>query len=219
VDGKPPKRFYKVYAQPIPEKQTSAATFYDRRSLVGSPRDLPTGYVREDGTFWIIAVPAGKHAIVASVVDNQEYYVKAITRKGVDLTRSPLKVQGESVIEDVAISLGTDFATIEGQLVIPGASAKKVEVRDAAVILAPANDTTRRFSRGLQTAQPDSAGKFVITCAPGEYFLTAITSAQIKQLAASIDEDYFKKNNEKFERVKVKAGEKLKGLTLPAGSN
>jgi hypothetical protein len=102
---------------------------------------------------------------------------------------------------------------------VPDASPKKVELRDTVVILAPANDTTRRFSRDLLTAQPDAEGKFVISCAPGEYFLTAVTSGEIKQLASPIDEDYFKNDNQKFERVKVKAGEKIKGLTVSAGSN
>jgi hypothetical protein len=219
LNGKLSQRFLRVYAQPISEKRTSVSTFYDRRSLAGSPLDVPMGYVQDDGTFWIVGLPPGKYAIVVSVVDNQEYYVKSITRKGADLTQSPLKVQGESVIEGVTISLGTDFATVEGRLMVPDASPKKVELRDTVVILAPANDTTRRFSRDLLMAQPDAEGKFVITCAPGEYFLTAVTSGEIKQLASPIDEDYFKNDNQKFERVKVKAGEKIKGLTVSAGSN
>ncbi len=206
VDGKPPKRSYRVSAQPISKKLESA-------------KDLQTGYVRDDGTFSILGLAAGKYTIGVSVADNQEYYVKSITRKGVDLTQSPLKVQGESAIEDVTISLGTDFATVEGRLAIPDDSAKKAELRDAIIILAPANDATRRFSRRLLTARPDAEGKFVVSCAPGEYFLTAVTYGEIKQLASPIDEDYFKKDNKKFERVKVKAGEKLKGPTVSAGSN
>jgi hypothetical protein len=87
------------------------------------------------------------------------------------------------------------------------------------VILAPANDATRRLNRGLLIIQPDAKGKFVAKCAPGEYFLTAVTPAEIKNLAKPISEDYFKDNKQKFERVKVKAGEQLKGVMLRAGSN
>lgn len=81
-------------------------------------------------------------------------------------------------------------------------------------MLAPANDATRRFSTGLLLLHPDAKGKFTFTCGPGEYFLATFTRAQREKLTTPITEDYFKQDNQKFQRVKVKAGEKLKGISL-----
>ena len=113
---------------------------------------------------------------------------------------------------EVIVTLGSDMTTIEGQL----AGAKpKTSTGDIVVILAPANDATRRFSPGLLTAQPDAQNRFGFNCGPGEYFLTALTRSQREKLTTPITNDYFKQDNQKFLRVKVKAGEKIKGVTLP----
>ena len=66
----------------------------------------------------------------------------------------------------------------------------------------------------LLMVQPDAQGKFSLTCAPGEYFVTAFTAAQIKNLPGQLDDEYFKKDTQKFTRVKVRSAEKLKGLTI-----
>ena len=67
-------------------------------------------------------------------------------------------------------------------------------------------------------SQPDPQGKFSFQCGPGEYFVTALTRAEIEKLKTPITEDYFKQDNQKFVRVKVAAGEKLKGVALPLGA-
>jgi len=70
----------------------------------------------------------------------------------------------------------------------------------------------------LMMSQPDAQGKFSFQCGPGEYFVTALTRAEIEKLKTPITEDYFKQDNQKFVRVKVAAGEKLKGVALPLGA-
>ena len=215
-DSTPPKDYsFQVRAQAIPAGRASGAA----DSEAGSGGEETVASLGLDGFFRIGGLPPGKYSIrVWGPQENERFYVKSVTRKGVDLKQSLLKVGEDTEIKDVIIALATDFATVEGQLTQADASAK-LDLQTAVVILAPANDATRRLNRGLLTIQPDAKGKFVAKCAPGEYFLTAVTPAEIKNLAKQITDDYFKDNKQKFERVKVKAGEQLKGLTLRAGSN
>ena len=216
-DGKSPKNYPELYVRAIPLSRLSAEAYSEPRNR--SPQLISiAGHLSEDGSFWITGLPAGKYSISLWGLHEDTFYIQSVTRKGVDLKQSPLKLEAESDIKDVVISLASDFATVEGQIAPPEAS-PKLNLQDAAVILAPANDATRRFSRGLITVQPDTQGKFVVNCAPGEYFLTAVTSAEIKKLAKPIDEDYFKEDNQKFQRLKLKAGEKVKGLSVPVGVN
>ncbi|HEX6043980.1 MAG TPA: carboxypeptidase-like regulatory domain-containing protein [Pyrinomonadaceae bacterium] len=216
LDGNSPKGFSQLVPQAVPESQTSANAARQQSSGRFAP-GIVNGFMR-DGTFSIHTLMPGKYSITVSGSGPKEYYVKSVTRKDVDLTRSLLKVGEESAIEDVVIALATDFATVEGQLTRPAASSK-LDLSQVVIILAAANDATRRFGRGLISAQADASGKFIMNCPPGEYFLTAVTPAEIKKLARPIDEDYFKRDNQRFQRVKVKAGEKLTGLTIPAGAN
>lgn len=214
-DGNPPKdNYFQVLA--IPASRLSSGADSDVEPGADA---LFSGSLGLDGSFWILGLPAGKYSIrLWGPQANEKYYVKSVTRKGVDLKQSLLKVGEDTEIKDVVIALATDFATVEGQLTQPEASAR-LDLQTAVVILAPANDATRRLNRELLTIQPDAKGKFVAKCAPGEYFLTAVTPTEIKNLAKPISDDYFKDNKRKFERVKVKAGEQLKGVTLRAGSN
>ncbi len=186
------------------------------------------GYLRDKSKFEIRELAPGKYWFVMSGFDPDLYYVKSVTRKGVDLAQSPFTLAAGAEFGDVLVTLGTDVATIEGQVsnLKPKTSPNetKTSAGDVVVMLAPANDATRRFSRGLLTVHPDAHGKFTFTCGPGEYFLAAFTRAQREKLTTPLTEDYFKQDNgagarQKFQRVKVRAGEKLKGLTLPIGVN
>ncbi len=203
-----PKNSYAMQPQAIPATKLSALD-----SAPESPNGLADAIsamnVAENGEFWILGVPAGKYAVRFVGYDHDQYYVQSITRKGVDLKQSLLKVGEDSDIKDVVITLASDFATVEGQLTQPEGSAK-LDLEHAIVIVAPANEATRRFNGGLMTMQPDARGKFVFKCPPGEYFLLAVTAAEIKQLPKPMTEDYFKKDNQKFERLKVKGSEKVK---------
>ena len=226
-DGKPPKNPYQFNVRAIPASQLSAAaTDAELHSQDPSALGILTGSLNTEGQFLIPGVPAGKYSIRLWGLEEDNYYVQSMTRKGVDLKQSMLKVGEDSEIRDIVIALATDFATVEGQLTRRQASqnasenaSPKLDLQDVVVILAPANDATRRLNRGLITVQPDAQGKFAVNCPPGEYFMTAVTSAEIKKLAKPIDEDYFKQDNQKIERVKVKAKEKVKGLTVPVGVN
>ena len=184
----------------------------DRNSFA---RNFSSGYLRDKGKFRIDGLSAGKYWVVLRGIDSEKYYVKSVTRKGVDLGQKPFTINAGAVFDEVLVTLGIDLATIEGAL---SETKPKTSPTNAVVILAPANDATRRFSRGLVMSQPDAQGKFSFQCGPGEYFVTALTRAEIEKLKTPITEDYFKQDNQKFVRVKVAAGEKLKGVALPLGA-
>jgi len=213
MDGKPAARSYVMVVNAIPEKEVSAA----RSSKDGTSRNSVRGYLKDNGAFWLGGLPRGRYVISLSGI-NEEYYVKGITRKGVDLTQSPVRVGDQSSIDDVVIALATDLASVAGRIAAPE-GIPKLDLSDAVVIMAPANDATRRARPGLMSATADARGDFVIRCAPGEYFVTAVTSGELKKLAIPIGENYFKDDNQKFQRVKVKAGEKIKGLNVLLAAN
>jgi hypothetical protein len=181
------------------------------------------GYFEDNTGFEIRELATGKYWFVVSGFDPYRYYVKSVTRKGLDLAQSPFTLVNGADFGDVLVTFGADMASIEGQVSnlkpkTPPNEAK-TSAADVVVMLAPANDATRRFSRGLLPVHPDAQGRFSFTCGPGEYFVAVFTRRQREKLTMPITEDFFKQDNQKFQRVKVRAGEKVKGLMLPIGDN
>ena len=221
VDGPPPDTFYDFRPAVVlaAEGSEGPPSIQDARAK----RGYESGYVRDPGRFEIRELSTGKYWFLMSDFPPDKYYVKSITRKGVDLIKSPLKVVNGFDFDGVVVTLGTDLATIEGEVsdIKPNTlpSDSKASAGDVVVMLAPANDATRRFSPGLVSLHPDARGKFVFRCAPGEYFLAVFTRSQREKITTPITEDYFKQDNLKFQRVKVRAGEQLKGVALTSEVN
>jgi len=226
VDGKVPKEPYSLFPAIVAvDDENVGARPYN--PLLRGRRRFATGseHVNKDGTFQLLAVAPGKYWFELPGRAEERMYLKAVTRKGVDLLRTPVKVTKDADIEDVVFDIGTDFATIEGEVTLPQDQPDgqkdgppKRAARDLVVVLAPATDATRRIGGGkLMMVQPDAQGKFSFSCAPGEYFLTALGSAEIKSLPGPINDDYFKHDPKRFTRVKMRGAEKLKGLTIPVG--
>ena len=190
---------------------------------VGEGAESQWGYMRENGKFEVRELAAGKYRFEISGFRADQFYLKSITRKGVDLTQNPFKLEDGAKFSDVVITFGTDLASIEGQVsdlkpkTAPGE--RKIAPGDVVVVLAPADDATRRFSPGLLTVHPDAQGRFIFACGPGEYFIAVIPRSQREKITMPITEEYFQQDNQKFLRVKVRAGEKLKGLTASIGLN
>ncbi len=218
IDGPPPENRYEMRPGVVLARDGSERP--GNQSL-RSNRYYNAGYVRDNGTFEIRGLAAGKYWFAIGGFRADEYYVKSVTRKGVDLGQNAIKLDTGAQFGDIVVTLGTDIASIEGQLsnAKPTAGETKITPGEMVVMIAPANDATRRFSPGLQTSQPDDQGRFVFACGPGEYFITVFTRSQREKFATPITDDYFKNDNQKFLRVKVRAGEKLKGVTLPIGVN
>lgn len=231
VDGKPPKAYGLFPAiVPVGSENVSVRTAFN--PLLPGRRRFATGgeYVNQDGSFQMVAVPPGKYWFELPGRADETMYLKAVTRKGVDLLNSPLKVTEEANVGDVVFSLATDLATIEGEVALPKLQPQEQQdgredgepkraVRDVIVVmLAPATEATRRIRGGEPLiVQADAQGKFSFSCAPGEYFVTALSSAQIKALPSPINDEFFKHDGKRFTRVKVRSAEKLKGLSIPVG--
>lgn len=173
--------------------------------------------ITDDGSFSITSLAAGKYRFAMSSVTGKKFYLKSVTRKGVDLTQAPVRLKDDTVLEDVVVALASDFASIEGELMLSEGQSKR-SLHDAVLVLAPANDATKKIESEIYSTQADVAGRFNFTVAPGEYFLVALTWSQLKNMPPITDE-YFKNETKKFTRIKVRGAEKLTGLKIPLGNN
>jgi len=135
-----------------------------------------------------------------------------------DLIQSPIKLSDEEGFDAVVVTLATDVATVAGTVTLPGASDKK-SFSKVMVVLAPANDVTRRFGNRLLTFQPNEQGKFRFTCAPGEYYVAALTVSQVSKLPGTLTDDYFKQQKPPLRRITLRAGEKPEDVNLAIRSN
>lgn len=182
----------------------------DEKSASGKSAETESGFypagLRGKGMFEINGIAEGTYRFQMYIREADKAYVKSVTRKGVDLMQTPVKLTDGLSYDDVVISLATDFANVEGQIAL----AEKQPASDVVVIIAPANDVTSRFTSGPQTVQPDAQGKISFKSAPGEFLLAAMTMAQYKKIVPQFNYEYFEKNAAKFQRIKLRAGEKLK---------
>ncbi len=215
LDGKIPKNIYDLVPLLVPAGDDTGASGASIRHKLAKTFRI-NGHPK-DGSFQAGALPAGKYWFAMSVVPNEDFYLKSVIRKGVDLTQSPLRLKDGAVIDDVVISFATDFASIEGEIA-PAAGQGKHRVVEATVVLAPATDAMRRILTEPRIEHSDAQGRFAFTVPPGEYFVMALMPAQIKTLPP-LNDDYFKTENKKLTRVKVRGGEKLKGVKIPIGVN
>jgi hypothetical protein len=165
------------------------------------------GLVYSNGAFSISPLLAGTYWFTFSSSKQDEFYVKSVTRKGIDLMQSPFKLTDDLVFDDVVVTLATDLAVVEGQLTMPGS--------EVTVIVAPANEATRRFNPGTRILEAGPKGQVIFRSAPGEYLIAAVTTADYKAIASQLHNEYFEKNPDKFLRIKLRAGEKIKDLRVP----
>ncbi|HET8782298.1 MAG TPA: carboxypeptidase-like regulatory domain-containing protein [Pyrinomonadaceae bacterium] len=217
LDGKAPKMPYGVPLNLVSADVDRAAARGSARSRSAVRELLGLSHVMDpDGSFYMYSLPAGRFWLQPSTTMEAKFYLKAISRKGVDLMQKPIRLKDDTEFDDVVVTLATDFATIEGEITLPEGQAK-TKIGDAIVLLAPATDLTRRSGGEFRMVQADAQGKFIFTCSPGEYYITALSPDHVKKLPAPIDDDYFKNDSKKFTRVKVRGGEKLKGVKISIG--
>ena len=217
LDGKAPKISYGLPLNIVSadiDDAVARATFRSRwaaREITGLGNVM-----HEDGSFYMVSLPSGRFWLEPLTTLQDKFYLKAVRRKGVDLMQKPIRLKDDTELDDVVVTLATDFASIEGEIALPEGQ-PKTSFRDAVVVLSPATDVTRRSGGKFLMVQADAQGKFSFTCVPGEYFITALSPAQIKKLPGPISDDYFKNDSKKFTRVKVRGAEKLKGVKISIG--
>jgi len=210
--GAPPDREWFVHVGALPAPNVSGANSAKDTS---DYRLFPIQFTNGGGKFAITGLEAGTYWLTVNGATNSEFYVKAATRKGVDLMQTPIKLTDEFVFEDVVVTIATDLASVEGQVVMPEATAEQQSGGYARVLIAPADEATLRFSSGTRTVQADANGKVVFRSAPGEYFIAALSADNYLAVESQISNEFFQKNAEKFLRIKLRAGEQVKNLRVP----
>ena len=180
--------------------------------------DVRGYYVNHAGNFSMRGLAPGKYWFQLTGHEQSKYYVKAVTRKGVNLISTPIQLTEGMGFDGVEVVLSTNLPRVEGVVTLPE-NVNKKSFRGVVVVLVPANELTRRFNPRITTALPDEQGKFRLDCLPGDYFVAALSADQIKRLSTPLSLDYFKDKDHRLVRVTVQAGEKPKGITVPVVDN
>ncbi len=210
LNGKPLARESSLTAAVMPVEDSAGANGTTDQS------DKPSfeiGLVNSNGKFSIAPLLPGTYWFEFFLAKPDEFYVKSVTRKGIDLMQTPFKLADDVLFEDVVVTLATDLVSVEGQLMLP--EAEQLTGGDVTVVMAPANEVTGRFNPGTRTLPAGAKGKVAFRSPPGEYLIAAIMTADYKTIAPQFDNEYFAKNAEKFLRIKLSAGEKVKDLRVP----
>jgi hypothetical protein len=168
------------------------------------------GLVNSSGKFSIAPLLPGTYWFSVSLAKPDEFYVKSVTRKGIDLMQAPFKLTEDVLFDDVVVTLATDLASVEGRTTLTEAA-----VEELSVIIAPANEATRRFNPGTRRLTAGAKGRVEFRSPPGEYLIAATPTADYKTIAPQINKEYFARNADKFLRLKLSAGEKIKDLRVP----
>jgi hypothetical protein len=163
--------------------------------------------------FRITALTPGSYWFSLAPDEDYGLYVKSVTRKGVDLMHAPFKVTEDQIFDDVEVTLADDLARVEGHVTLPKGGAK-LSAGDLIVIVAPANDLTERFNNS-RIVDADEKGKIAFRSGPGEYLIAALPASEYEKIEPRISNTYFEKNADKFLRIKLRAGEKVKALAVP----
>lgn len=197
----------------IDESIRSKSSAPDQTEIVWNNSRSSEFAVISDSRFELRGLLPGKYWLRVSGIDPDEFYVKGITRNDVDLLQSPLNVTDGGNYSGIKVTLGMDLAVLEGKIVTPRANQKRTS-KGIVIVLVPAETTGPNFNKSMRSFLAATDGSFTIKCGPGEYILVAMTENQINQLSGPPSEKYFLENRSIGQRVKVKAGENLKGLML-----
>lgn len=132
------------------------------------------GSIQEDGKFIFDAVPPGEFYLYLPGA-GEEYYIKAMSAGGTDLLREPLKVGQGTNIDNVAITVSSEVATLTGRVL---SSEDGKPVRGASVLVVPADPARWRFVNAFLYGSTDGAGAFKVTGAPGAYLVITLAAGE-----------------------------------------
>lgn len=197
----------------INESLRSKTSTPDSTEIVWNKSRSSEFAVIRDNRFESKGLQPGKYWLQVSGIDPNEFYVKGITRNDVDLLQSPLNVSDGGNYSGIKVTLDADLAVLEGKVLTPKADQKKAS-KDVVIILVPAEVSGPNVNKPMRSFLTASDGSFTIKSGPGEYLVVAMTKSQINQLSGPLSQKYFTENKSIRQRIKVKAGENLKGLIL-----
>ena len=151
----------------------------------GSGDVVDRSTVSDKSTFSLSPLPAGSFHFSVRNLGN-DLYVKAITLKGKDLLREPLKVEAGKLTEGVRIVLSPDLVSLSGR--VADKSDRTKPLPGAAVLLIPVEPERRRVNEDQIVARAGKDGRFVVKAAPGEYFVLVL-DRQNKDAPVEITKD------------------------------
>jgi hypothetical protein len=156
----------------------------------------------------IDGLPSGSYLLEAyNPVDEDDkpappIYIKSLTHKNLDITKTPLKVSVGQTISGLRVTLSDKFAAVSGKALLD-AKSKKPAVGKIVVFM-PVEAARRRLSPDTNFMKIEADGNFAFgQVEPGDYFLF-VSEPKVK-----FDEEFWRKNADKLPRVTLKAGVKL----------
>jgi hypothetical protein len=187
------------------KKKTPLLSAEDLRSAYEGGGDATAvgEYDAGAGKFGIERVAPGNVWVHAEVPGAGGFYVKAVTRRGVDLLRAPLNVREAEKVTGVRVVLARGAATLAGRVVTKsGASAGA----DVDVVLVPTDPVRRRYHGASLAAMTEPDGTFSVAAPPGEYFVFAMRVEDYLTLVLS--EEDVAKESAAWPRVTLRPAEK-----------
>ncbi|HEV2708029.1 MAG TPA: carboxypeptidase-like regulatory domain-containing protein [Pyrinomonadaceae bacterium] len=147
---------------------TALTELIDQNGLSG----YGTTYEPETGSFLLWRVPAGNGYLNVLFPPDSTHYVKSLLWKGRDLLREPLRLAEGEEVTDLRIVLATGAGRVSGRVMLKEGSAEPA--RAVAVVLIPVDPVRRRIVGLTHFAVTDDEGGYLVTDAPGEYYLVAL---------------------------------------------
>jgi hypothetical protein len=148
---------------------------------------------------------AGSYLLRAATdeIGETPLYIKSVTLKGQDLTRTPFKISIGQTIKGVRVVLSNQVASVSGKAWLER-QGKKPAARQW-VVLAPVEAVLRRTEGEPRRERTADDGSFSFeTVEPGEYFLF-LPAPKVK-----LDEAFWRANAAKLPRLLLKPGAEIK---------
>jgi hypothetical protein len=141
---------------------------------------LPTGYPSQQGEFSLRHLSARRY-FVTTQLPSETWYLRALTRpdarpgQKVDLARTGLVLRAGEKLKDVTLTIGTNAASLSGQLKAAAGQPLPARLR---VHLVPAEPTAADEALRFYEREATSNGTFAFQhLAPGKYWLLTRTLA------------------------------------------
>ncbi|HYX31284.1 MAG TPA: carboxypeptidase-like regulatory domain-containing protein [Pyrinomonadaceae bacterium] len=130
-----------------------------------------TTTIQADGSFSLTGVPEGDVWITPGLRPANTFYVKAIDANGIDLTRSPLKVEEGAEIKNVRVVISSGVGILTGRVLSANGNAPLARIP---VLLIPVDPEKQRFSGAQFTGLSQMDGSYLIGAAPGDYIVMTL---------------------------------------------
>ena len=143
-------------------------------------------------------MPEGDVWIVPQLRPPNTFYVRAIDANGLDLTRSPLKLEDGADIKNVRVVISSAVGILTGRVLSANGN---TPLPRTTVILVPVEAEKQKFSGARFAGVTYGDGSFTIGAAPGDYIVMAFKAPEQPQF----DQETLSRSQL---RVSLQAGER-----------